>query len=156
MYCTVNSPTIPHPTHHHPTHHPPPHTPPPPPIVRRQAITWINADLLSIGLLGIIHPSKPLKVNASCTELNLSSFMEICRRCLALPTNKPRGLILIGLDVRNVLCLLDEQPALYVFMHPRVHCRMKIAFSLEKICTSDVWYFITIIYRWSDTILQWC
>ena len=134
----------------HPTHHPPPHTPPPPPLVRRQAITWINADLLSIGLLGIIHPSRPLKANASCTELNLSSFMEICRRCLALPTNKPRGLILIGLDVRNVLCLLD------VFMHPRVHCGMKIAFSLEKICTSDVWFFISIIYRWSDTILQWC
>ena len=93
-------------------------------------------------------PKGPFKTNASCTELSLSSFMEICRRCLPLPTNKPHGLILFALDVRNVRWLLHEPPALYAFMHPSVHCKKKIAFSLEKICTSDVWFFITMIYRW--------
>ena len=112
---------------------------------RHKSPHYLNLRALSI------HPLGPLKANASCTELNLSSFMEICRRCPALPTNKPHGLILIGLDVRNVRWLLDEPPAL-VFMHPRVHCRKKIAFSLEKICTWDFfqYYNISLVQFYSD------
>ena len=81
---SIHVTTPPPPTHHH--HHPPTHPPPPPPPpthpphpraymrrwtglalvqvmacrlpIRRQAITWTNADLLSIGHLGTIFRVK--------------------------------------------------------------------------------------------------
>ena len=94
------------------------------PLPSKSAIGTDTAVPLSELILLPIRPRGPVEAIASCTGPNLSSFIEICLRCLAHPCNKPHGFISIGLDVRGVRRLLDETP--FKITVPINVCRMYI------------------------------